>query len=109
MLLYLAAYHNWEIVQWDFKNAFTHADIDKELYVEQPEGFTTTLNKVCKLNKALYGLKQSSRQWYKHLEKYLTKLGFYPIFADQAVFKNNTLGIIIICHVDNLLVFGLNI
>ena len=34
ILLYLAAYHNWEIVQWDFKNAFTHADIDKELYVE---------------------------------------------------------------------------
>ena len=56
MLLYLAAHHNWEIVQWDFKNAFTHADIDKELYIEQLEGFTTTLNKVYKLNKAIYGL-----------------------------------------------------
>ena len=82
MLLYLAAYYDWEIVQWDFKNAFTHADIDKELYVEQPEGFTIILNKVCKLNKALYGLKQSLRQWYKLLEKYLIKLGFYLIFAD---------------------------
>ena len=59
MLLYLAAYHNWEIVQWDFKNAFTHADIDKELYIEQLEGVTIILNKVYKLNKALYGLKQS--------------------------------------------------
>ena len=56
-----------------------------------------------KLNKALYGLKQLLRQWYK------LKLGFYPIFADQAVFKNDTLGIIILCHVDDLLVFGLNI
>ena len=109
MLLYLAAYYNWEIVQWDFKNVFTHADIDKELYIEQLEGFTTTLNKVCKLNKALYGLKQSSRQWYKLLKKYLTKLGFYPIFADQAVFKNDTLGIIILCYVDDLLVFKPNI
>ena len=62
-----------------------------------------------KLNKALYSLKQSLRQWYKHLEKYLIKLGFYPIFADQAVFKNNILGIIILCHVDDLLVFGPNI
>ena len=62
MLLYLAAYHNWEIVQWDFKNAFIHTDIDKELYVEQPEGFTIILNKVYKLNKALYSLKQSLRQ-----------------------------------------------
>ena len=34
MLLYLAAYHNWEVVQWDFKNAFPHADVDKELYIE---------------------------------------------------------------------------
>jgi hypothetical protein len=62
-----------------------------------------------KLNKTLYSLKQLSKQWYKYLTKYLTKLRFYPIFADQAVFKNDTLGIIIICHVDNLLVFGPNI
>jgi hypothetical protein len=61
MLLYLAAYHNWEIIQWDFKNAFTHADIDKELYVEQPECATIILNKVYKLNKALYGLNQLLR------------------------------------------------
>ena len=86
-----------------------HADIDKELYIKQLEGFTIILNKVYKLNKVLYGLKQLLRQWYKHLKKYLTKLGFYPIFVDQAVFKNNILGIIIICHVDDLLVFGLNI
>jgi len=38
-----------------------HADIDKELYVEQLEGATIILNKVYKLNKALYGLKQSLR------------------------------------------------
>ena len=109
MLLYLAAYHNWEIVQWDFKNAFTHAEIDKELYVEQLERVTIVLNKVYKLNKALYGLKQSSRQWYNHLANNLKKEGFYPIFVDQAVFKNDTLGIIILYHVDDLLVFGPNI
>jgi Reverse transcriptase (RNA-dependent DNA polymerase) len=62
---------------------------------------------VCKLNKALYGLKQSLRQWYKLIEKYFIKPGFYPIFIDQAVFKNDILGIIILCHIDDLLVFGL--
>ena len=61
MLLYLAAYHNWEIIQWDFKNAFTHTDVDKELYIEQPEGVPIILNKVYKLNKALYSLKQLLR------------------------------------------------
>ena len=60
---------------------------------------------MCELNKALYSLKQSLRQWYKLFKKYLIKLGFYLIFADQAVFKNNTLGIIILCYVNNLLVF----
>ena len=86
-----------------------HTDFDKELYIEQLEGVTIIPNKVYKLNKALYGLKQSSRQWYNHLANNLKKEGFYPIFADQAVFKNDTLGIIIVCYVDNLLVFGLKI
>jgi len=46
---------------------------------------------------------------YNHLANNLKKEGFYPIFTDQAVFKNDTLGIIIIYHVDDLLVFSLNI
>ena len=100
MLLYLAAYYNQEIVQWDFKNVFTHADIDKELYIEQLEGVTIIPNKVYKLNKA---------QQYNHLANNLKREGFYPIFTNQAVFKNNTLGIIILCLVDDLLVFGSNI
>ena len=62
MLLYLTAYYNWEIVQWDFKNVFTHAKIDKELYIKQLEGVTIVPNKVYKLNKALYGLKQLLKQ-----------------------------------------------
>ena len=44
-----------------------------------------------------------------YLANNLKREGFYFIFADQAVFKNNILGIIILCHIDNLLVFSLNI
>ena len=83
--------------------------IFKELYIEQLEGATIILNKVYKLNKALYGLKQLLRQWYNHLANNLKKEGFYPIFTDQAVFKNNILGIIILYYIDDLLVFSLNI
>ena len=52
--------NNWEILQYDIKNAFIHANIDKEIYVIQPTGFAQN-TKVCKLKKALYSLKQSPR------------------------------------------------
>jgi len=42
------------------------------------------------LNKALYGLKQLLIIWYNHLANNFEKEGFYLIFADQAVFKNDT-------------------
>ena len=71
ILLYLATYQDYIIVQWDIKNAFVHADIDKEIYVKQPTGYTQKMSQnspitsqnqiVCKLKKALYGLKQSPR------------------------------------------------
>ena len=44
ILLYLATYNNYEIVQWDIKNAFVHADIDEEIYVEQPTGYTQKMS-----------------------------------------------------------------
>ena len=58
---------NLEIEQMDVKKDFLHADLDKEIYMEQLEGFKVDgkENFVCKLKKSLYGLKQAPRQWYK--------------------------------------------
>ena len=48
-----------EIKQMDVKTAFPHGDLDKEIYMEQPEGFIIKGKEdyVCKLKKSLYGLK----------------------------------------------------
>ena len=42
----------------DVKTTFLHGDLDKEIYMEQPEGFTIKGKEgyVCKLKKSLYGL-----------------------------------------------------
>ncbi|RVW21876.1 Retrovirus-related Pol polyprotein from transposon TNT 1-94 [Vitis vinifera] len=64
VVLGLAASMNLEIVQLDVKTAFLHGDLEKEIYMEQPEGFTIKGKEhlVCRLKKNLYGLKQAPRQ-----------------------------------------------
>ncbi len=45
--------------QLDIKTAYLNAPIDEEIYLEQPEGFTSGKNDlVRKLKRSLYGLKQ---------------------------------------------------
>ena len=73
------------MLQYNVKNAFVYADVDKEIYVIQPIGFEKG-SKVCKLNKALYRLKQSPRLWYKHLKNILLKLGFITLPYNKGVF-----------------------
>ncbi|RMD39150.1 hypothetical protein DV735_g5979, partial [Chaetothyriales sp. CBS 134920] len=64
IILAIAASKDWEIQQWDIKNAFPNASISEEIYVIQPTGFEKGGPEVvCKLNKALYGLKQAAREW----------------------------------------------
>jgi len=107
-LFAIAAFLDLEIQQWDIKSAFPNAEIDKEIYCEQPTGFKIG-EKHCRLNKALYGLKQSARQWYIHLAKLLAEQNFYPIPADQAVFQNPITKAIIVTHIDDLLIFSINL
>ena len=70
VVLGLAASLDLGIEQMDVKTAFFHGDLDKEIYMEQPKGFTIKGKEdyECKLKKSLYGLKQAPRQWYKKFE-----------------------------------------
>ena len=57
---------------------FLHGDLEEEIYMEQPEGFTQLGKEymVCKLKRSLYGLKQSPRQWYKQFDSYMIQIGY---------------------------------
>jgi hypothetical protein len=88
ILLALAAQNNWHIHQMDVDSAFLYADLEEELYMEQPEGFVDPgmEDYVCLLLKALYGLKQASRAWYQRMHTVLLEFGFVRSWADHCVY-----------------------
>ncbi|KAL0445931.1 UNVERIFIED_CONTAM: hypothetical protein Slati_1721000 [Sesamum latifolium] len=51
--------------QMDIKTVFVNSFIEEEIYMDQPEGFTSIEEeqKVCRLQMSIYGLKQASRSW----------------------------------------------
>ena len=61
LLFAIAVVYDLKIEQMDVKTAFLYGNIDVEVYIEQPDGFSESgqSDKVCKLRKALYSLKQS--------------------------------------------------
>jgi hypothetical protein len=59
------------------KISFLHGELEEEIYMLQPEGFTEKGKEklVCMLNKSLYGLKQVPRCWYKRFDSFVISLG----------------------------------
>ena len=59
LFLAMAAIHHWPLHQLDIKNAFLHGELQEEVYMDQPPGFTTRDGSglVYQLRHALYGLK----------------------------------------------------
>ena len=47
ILLSLAVNFDWELQQYDVKNAFLHGELEEEIYISIPPGFNG--NKVCRL------------------------------------------------------------
>ncbi|XP_074315387.1 uncharacterized protein LOC141651581 [Silene latifolia] len=77
VFLAVAAARNWELHQMDVHNAFLHGDLEEEVYMKLPLGYSVdTPGKVCRLKKSLYGLRQASRCWFEKLSNSLLAYGF---------------------------------
>mgnify|MGYP003702973973 CR=1 FL=1 len=78
MVIVIAALRNLEIHQMDVKTAFLNGDLNEEIYMEQPEGFSAPgkSKKGCKLVKSLYGLKQAPKQWHEKFDNVMLSSGF---------------------------------
>lgn len=86
-LLGIAAAKGWEVHQMDVHNAFLHGDLEEEVYMKLPPGFThSDPKKVCRLRKAIYGLKQAPRCWYAKLSNALIEFGCLQSYEDYSLF-----------------------
>ncbi len=67
VILAIACIIDWEIEQMDVASTFLHADVESEIYMEQPQGYGAYGEKgqplVCHLKKALYGIREAPKAW----------------------------------------------
>ncbi|GJY50554.1 zinc finger, CCHC-type containing protein [Tanacetum coccineum] len=95
----------------DVKTAILNDELDKEVYMNQPQGFIMpgNENKVCKLIKSLYGLTQAPKQWHQKFNEVVLSNGYLLNQADRFVyskFDESCKGIIICLYVDDMQIFG---
>ncbi|EED15089.1 conserved hypothetical protein [Talaromyces stipitatus ATCC 10500] len=94
----------------DATNAFVGSRIDKEMFMEIPQGLEdhgvgpTEPDQVCEILQSLYGLRQSANLWNQKVKSFVNTIGFKPSTADSSVFINER-GVIIALYVDDILVF----
>lgn len=111
LFLALAAINHWSLHQLDIKNSFLHGELEEEVYMDQPPGFTIPGNSrfVCRLNRSLYGLKQSPRAWFGRFSSALIQFGMTRCEADHSVFflhSSNGQHIFLVVYVDDIVIIG---
>ena len=94
----------------DVKTTFLHGDLEEEIYMKQPKGYTVKGKKelVCKLKKSLYGLKKSPRMCYQKFDTFIRGLGFtrskayhyvyFKLIGDHVIY--------LVLYVDDMLLVG---
>jgi hypothetical protein len=110
ILISCATNFRWSLHQLDVKNAFLHGDLQEEVYMEIPPGFSTprTSGKVCRLRKSLYGLKQSPRAWFDRFRRVVCGMRYKQCNGDHTVFyrHSNSQITILAVYVDDIIITG---
>ena len=113
VVLAMCATFDLHLEQLDVKTAFLHGELEEEIHMLQPKGFTEIRkeNLVYKLNKSLYGFKQAPMCWYKRCVSFIMNLEYNRLSSDHCAyykrFEDNDFIILLLC-VDDMLVTGPN-
>lgn len=103
----IAVNNNLVLHQMDVKTAFLNGNIEEDIYMKQPEGYSTGSDLVCKLQRSLYGLKQSARSWNQRINEVLLELGFQRCNGDNCIYTQGhetDSWTIIALYVDDLII-----
>ena len=90
----------------DVKATFLNGEPEEEVYMIQPEGFTSSNeSKVCKLNRSIYGLKQVSRSWNISFDKTIKIYDYFRNREEPCIYKwtNDSIVIFFILYMDDIL------
>lgn len=103
----LVAHFYLELHQMDVKTAFLNGDLQEEVYMDQPFGFSQEGSEhlVCRLRKSIYGLKQASRQWYLKFNEVRMTFGFKENTVDQCIYLkvSGSKFLFLVLYVDDIL------
>ncbi|KAL0462622.1 UNVERIFIED_CONTAM: Retrovirus-related Pol polyprotein from transposon RE1 [Sesamum latifolium] len=110
IILAIAAWCDYEIWQMDVKMAFLNGFVEEEIYMDQPEGFTSVgeEQKVCHLQRSIYGLKQASRSWNIHFDEVIRSYDFIKNDFDPCVYEkvSGSSVAFLVLYVDDILLIG---
>lgn len=91
-----------ETDQIDAIKAFTQSDVDADIYVAMPVGFSVK-GHVLKLRKALEGIRQGANLWFKLNHTVLTDLGFEASLIEPNMYRHRSLCVFIAVFVDDVI------
>ena len=85
----------------DAVKAFTQSSVDREIFVEMPEGFAVP-GYVLRLYKALEGIKQGSYLWFQHNKWAWNKCGLFADLVEPNLYRHAELGILAAVFADDV-------
>ena len=93
VVMAIIAGRNYVTIQIDITQAYMHADLEEEIYIELPRNIRQYHKDgrdiVWRLKKALYGLRQAGACWHADIDKALRAFGFRASLHDPCIYMLN--------------------